>query len=189
MIRCPQGHYFDTARHGACPWCAKAEPLERIPTPSPGPASPPPGVTLPMPAPDPPAPLTVPDDSTPTETVRPGIRPALKNAVVGWLVCVRGSNAGRDYRIRPERNFIGRSASMDIPLESDESVARDRHAIVSFDPRTREFWIQPGDSSGMVYLNGGAVHVPQRLKERDTIEIGRTKLVFVPFVNDRFQWE
>lgn len=188
MIRCPQGHYFDTARHSSCPWCANAVPLENRPSPAPAPAASPPGVTLPMPGPESPPPA-VSAGSMVTETVRPGIGPEFKDAVVGWLVCVEGGNAGRDFRIRPERNFIGRSPSMDIALENDESVSRDRHAILTFDPRKKEFWIQPGDSSGMVYLNGGAVHVPQRLRERDTIEVGRTKLVFVPFVNEKFQWK
>ncbi len=22
MIRCPEGHFYDPAKHNACPWCA-----------------------------------------------------------------------------------------------------------------------------------------------------------------------
>ena len=36
--------------------------------------------------------------------------------VCGWLVCVEGPDKGRDFRIKTERNFIGRSTSMDIVI-------------------------------------------------------------------------
>lgn len=108
--------------------------------------------------------------------------------VVGWLVCVEGADKGRDYRIHTERNFIGRAQHMDICVSGDDSISRERHAILSFDPKKKQFWIQPGESTGLVYLNGDAVYVPMELKDRDLVELGQTKLMFLAFVNSSFQW-
>lgn len=108
--------------------------------------------------------------------------------VVGWLVCIEGPEKGRDWRLHAERNFIGRAPNMDVAIAGDETVSRDRHAILTFDPKKREFWVQPGESTGMVYLNGAAIYVPQPLRDHDIIELGHTKLVFVPFVSLNFQW-
>ena len=43
--------------------------------------------------------------------------------VCGWLVCISGADIGRDYRIKTERNFVGRSANMDIMINGDAYVS------------------------------------------------------------------
>jgi hypothetical protein len=108
--------------------------------------------------------------------------------VVGWLVCVDGPDRGRDFRIRAERNFIGRSRDMDVALTEDRSVSRDRHAILSFDPRTNVFVLTPGEGRGLVYHNGTSVLTPVELKAHDTIELGESTLRFVPLCGDDFLW-
>jgi hypothetical protein len=108
--------------------------------------------------------------------------------IVGWLVCVEGPDRGRDYRIKSERNFIGRSTKMDICISGDERISRDNHAIVAFDPRSADFRLFEGDARGLVYLNGSPVYVPTSLQPYDTIELGNSKLLFVPFCGERFQW-
>ena len=108
--------------------------------------------------------------------------------VVGWLVCVDGPEKGRDYRIRSEKNYIGRDASMDICISGDETISRENHAVISFNPRNIKFTIAPGTSRGLVYLNNDEVGVPIDLKPYDLIEIGQCKLLFVSFCNESFQW-
>jgi hypothetical protein len=114
--------------------------------------------------------------------------PAGADPVTGWLVCVLGPDRGRDYRIKIEKNFIGRSPSMDIAIQNDESISRERHAVVAFDPKKQAFWLAPGETAGLVYLNGELVQAPVQLKEHDTIELGNSKLVFIPFCGARYQW-
>lgn len=209
MVRCAEGHFYDPGKHAACPWCAKpldvggagvsdaseskTKPVQQPMGVAPEPAAPPPA---------PPA-ATAPAASSPaasslatspaasasgvTKRVAPkelGIDP-----VVGWLVCTDGKDKGRDYRVHTERNFIGRAPSQDICISGDDTISRERHAVLSYDPKKNEFWIQPGESTGLVYLNGDAVYVPQKLKCRDLIEIGQTRLCFMPFVNETFQWQ
>lgn len=109
--------------------------------------------------------------------------------VVGWLVCIEGIHSGEDFKIKSGRNFIGRSGDMNISLSGDRSVSRDKHAILTYDPRRCTFTIQPGESSELTYLNDDAVLVPTKLKLNDRIVIGESELIFVPFCSAEFNWE
>jgi hypothetical protein len=108
--------------------------------------------------------------------------------VVGWLVCLNGEEAGRSYELKNGRNFIGRSTSMDVVLK-DQSVSRDRHAIIVYEPKKREFIVQPGESKELFYLNEDVVLSAQKIKSFDKLIIGNTELYFVPFCSENFAWE
>ena len=116
-------------------------------------------------------------------------RPLGAEPVVGWLVCVNGPERGRDYRLHAGRNAIGRDPKMQVPLMGDARVSRDRHAVVSYDPRGNSFRVAPGEGAGLAYLNGGPVDGPLPLAAYDRIEVGETTLVFVPLCSDRFRWD
>jgi len=109
--------------------------------------------------------------------------------VVGWLVCVKGPNLGRDYRIRAARNRIGRDSLMDICVAGDNRVARDTHAMIVYAPRYNEFRLSLGPACDIVFLNGEFLDASAALRERDVIELGETSLQFVPFCGNRFQWK
>lgn len=108
--------------------------------------------------------------------------------VVGWLVCTKGAHFGEDFKIKSGRNFIGRAGNMNISLCSDKSVSRERHAILTYDPKSNSFMIQPGDSSELCYLNEELVLIPTKLNPYDRIYLGETELMFVPFCSDVFSW-
>jgi Inner membrane component of T3SS, cytoplasmic domain len=188
LKRCENGHYFDPAKHTTCPSCGvqniNFEPTRKkdeIKVADTQPAAPaaggaPAAAGKPRPA----------DDGKTVSLIhkKAGIDP-----VVGWLVCVEGADRGRDYRIRSEKNFIGRAEAMDIAIRGDETISRENHAVVSFNPKARQFKLHPGDSRGLVYLNGEEVDHPSTLKAGDHIELGQTKLLFVPLCDDTFNWE
>lgn len=111
------------------------------------------------------------------------------NPVTGWLVCIQGREKGRDYRIYSGNNFLGRSDVMDICIRGDDTISREKHACVSYDDKKNRFYIYQGDSRGLVYVNNEAVFIPQLLNPYDVIEVGKTKLLFVPFCTDKFIWE
>ncbi len=208
MQRCANGHYYDPTKHSTCPACGvdlDLGPNFTRPNPSPMAAVTPPvplgdvggtrrmgsNPNLPVTPAPPPIPVTPPVGlQQPGRTValyqgqKVGIEP-----VVGWLVCIAGPDRGRDYRIRPERNFIGRSKSQHICIESDEAISREKHAILTFNPKKRSFKIQPGESAGMVYVNDEDLDASKELQMFDEIEIGRTKLRFVPLCGPDFMWE
>jgi len=176
--RCDQGHFYDPSKHMNCPYCGVR------------------GLNLDETAPHRqgvedthrrggPAGLYRDEDGTVGVLSKAlGINP-----VVGWLVCVEGKNRGRDYRIRAENNFIGRSQRMHVCIENDESVSRDKHAVISYNPRKNSFKISPGGSSGLVFLNDEDIDSPAELKPYDMIQLGDTRLMFVPFCGDKFQWD
>lgn len=196
MKRCEKGHYYDASRTPECPYCngtcgsvnlnqsldqnqgniSKTMPLSQG-----NPSSPNISKTMPLEMPP-----SAKDNSNKTVALfkkETGIDP-----VVGWLVCVKGGDKGRDYRIHGERNFIGRSEKMDICIGGDETISREVHAIISYDMRKNTFRIYQGESKGIVYLNDEEVITAQVLKPYDSIEIGETKLLFIPFCEERFKW-
>lgn len=109
--------------------------------------------------------------------------------VVGWLVCVKGDYYGQSFVLKTGRNFIGRASNMDIVLAKDNSVSRDRHAIVLYEPKKREFLAQPGDSRSLFYLNDDVVLMTERLSKGDILTLGNTKLMFVPCCGPDFGWD
>jgi hypothetical protein len=136
MIRCTHGHFYDAAKHTSCPYCgvgadavegknaARSRSCERRRaragrSGSIGGSGGVGGSRL---------------TRAVFRDVSSGISP-----VVGWLVRVGGPDKGRDFRIHGEKNFIGSSPSMDIALTSDDSVSRDKHASVAYDPRQPAF--------------------------------------------------
>ncbi len=197
--RCERGHFYDPSKHLSCPHCGIPELAIDL------------GKTVPMSGPEPafnPAfrqagldqaeaartgpdsprtqPRGVADEGTTVGYLKSkiGLEP-----VVGWLVCIDGPDKGRDYRIKSQRNFIGRDPKMDICIPSDEQVSRENHAVISYDPRNNGFKLVPGDSRGITYLGGESVDFPVALKAYDLVEIGRSKLLFVPFCSEKFRWQ
>jgi hypothetical protein len=180
--RCSKGHYYDAAKHTACPYCGVAgldigktqgkrpeggdptEPKDRR-----GERGTDSGVTIGI----------LPD--------KIGIDPP-----VGWLVCIDGPDRGMDYRIRSENNSIGRDVTMKICVAGDENISREDHAFVSYDPESNSYYLVPGVARGLVYLNRGPVYGPTPLRPFDEIKLGRTTLLFVPLCGDfggkSFRW-
>ncbi len=193
MIRCQEGHFFDPQVHSSCPWCNKPLDFGGHAT---GPDMPA-GKTTPLRDPGMQAQSKPAAGGTPAVT--PGLSPGATrrmvheelgmDPVVGWLVCVDGPDRGRDYRIHSEKNFIGRAPTMDICIAGDEAISREKHATLSFEPKKQIFWLLPGEAMGLVYLNNDVLYSPAQLKARDILELGKTKLMLVPFVDESFRWE
>lgn len=191
MKRCNNGHFYDNTKHSACPFCGVSDLDVSATMPVRNPVSS--GVNQ-----APPSQAVskvektvargaVPSDNAKTVGImrsKMGFEP-----VVGWLVCVKGPGIGRDYRLKSEKNFIGRGANMDICIQDDNGISRANHAVVSYDPRNNKFMLYPGDGHGLVYLNGNEVFAPTELHRGNCIEIGETTLAFIPFCGEDFQWQ
>ena len=178
MIRCTEGHFYDPAKHHACPWCPK--PVEMATPNIPG------GKTTPLRVEVAAAPAAIPVGGKTVPLMRGGGK---VEPVVGWLVCVEGPDRGQDFRLHAAKNFVGRSPAMDVSVAGDETISRDKHAVVMFEPKQASFWLAPGESSGLVYCNGNVVHAAMELKAGDVIEVGKSKLALVPFVTEQFRWD
>lgn len=191
VIQCPNGHYYDTDKNSSCPWCGvqglDSEATVRFrgvsderTVPVGGPQF---DATVPL------RPHQIGASSPDGVTVaaikkRSGIDP-----VVGWLVCIEGPEKGRDYRIHTEKNFIGRSDTMDIALKGDDSISRSNHAVLTYDPRKRRFRISKHEGRGLVYVNGEEIDGRSALSSFDVIEMGDSKFLFVALCSEKFDWE
>ena len=109
--------------------------------------------------------------------------------VVGWLVCHQGPNQGRDYRIRSGYNNIGRDTSSQICIAGDDTIGRIEHAKIFYDLKNASFHLIAGSGRSGAYVNEQVVLQSTPLEAYDILEIGATKLVFVPFCGDRFRWD
>lgn len=111
------------------------------------------------------------------------------NPVVGWLVGIRGRHLGESFSLVTGRNTVGRGAGNDVVLSRDQAVSREKQCFILYEPKKRQFFIQPGESSSLTYLNNENVMAPLEIKAMDKIELGGTVLIFVPLCTERFDWE
>lgn len=175
LTRCDNGHYYDPRKHSSCPFCGVQNldiDIKKTMAKRPGSSA-----------------AGTPAPGTGGKTVGVFRKKLGIDPVVGWLVAVEGPERGNDYRITAERNFIGRSEKMDISIPGDETISRENHAIISYNPKNNSFRLFPGDSHGLVYLNDEEVITPVEMSDYDLIEIGETRLKFVPFCGEKFRWE
>ncbi len=112
-----------------------------------------------------------------------------KTLVVGWLVATKGIYTGESFPIISGRNFIGRNKNYSVNLEKDKTVSRSRHAIIIFEPKTRVFFVAPGDSTELFYLNDKVVLGSEEIKAYDRLKIGDTELLFIPLCGENFAWD
>lgn len=109
--------------------------------------------------------------------------------VVGWLVCIDGPEKGKDYHLWAKINKIGRSDKMDVCIRKDNTISKENHARLAYDPKHNSFQLIPADSINNIYLNDEPVYTPAKLSAYDVIELGESKVVFIPLCSDRFTWE
>jgi len=112
-----------------------------------------------------------------------------EDPVVGWLVVVDGPGKGKSLKLGYGMNSVGRAADERVPIDfGDEEISRKGHAALVYDPRGRKFYLQHGDGRNLTYLGENPVLQPTELLGGETIGIGNTKLVFVPFCGETFSW-
>lgn len=169
LTRCKNGHMFSSRRHGSlCPYCNVAVETNLNPSKN----------------------RAVNTSASEDEKTMPylgeteGVEP-----VTGWLVCIEGPPLGQDFKIYAEKNFIGRSDEMHIRILGDNTISRRNHAVIVYDPKQRNFYLLPGDASGLAYHNNQAVYSPVELQGYDVIQLGRSKFIFLPLCGVHFEWE
>ena len=108
--------------------------------------------------------------------------------VVGWLVCVEGPEVGKDYRLFGRINSIGRAEGNDVVLAQERTVSQKNHVRLAYDAKHNNFQLIPGEGTNVTYLNDEPLYVPQKLNAYDVLEMGDTKLIFVPLCSERFRW-
>ncbi len=116
----------------------------------------------------------------------------LELPVAGWLVIIEGPGKGRDFRLIQGDNKIGRNDDMEVCLNfgvySDETVSREAHATVVYDANANEFFVIRGSSRNLPMLNEKTIRSDQNMSSKDVLQVGQTKLLFVPLCGENFKW-
>lgn len=107
---------------------------------------------------------------------------------VGYLVCTKGEDFGRGFLLKSGNNTIGRSQAMDVVV-MDPKVSREKQAYVMYEPRKREFYVRPGEGSGLCYYNDELIMAPTKLQPYDKIGVGDTELMLIAVCGERFSWD
>jgi hypothetical protein len=123
---------------------------------------------------------------SPTVWVRGGEETTDRRPVAGWLVGIAGPCFGRSFEILRGRNSVGRSEANDISIKNDKRVSREKHMNIVYDPSGHGYYIEPGDSRGLVYCNGRIILAPTAVTGSDLIEIGGGRYVIQPLCGDYF---
>ena len=114
----------------------------------------------------------------------------MDDPVVGWLVVVEGPGKGRAGQLGYGSNSIGRGETDRIKLDfGDDQISRSGHAVVTYDPRGRKFYVQHGGGTNLTYLGDQPVLSPTELSALSHISIGNTVLRFVPLCGAEFDWQ
>lgn len=192
MQQCPNGHFYDQSKTPTCPYCSGASDSSGW-----NPANASVGRTAPMMQQsggfDSSIGRTMPvgaiDDDRRTEAVirkNIGIDP-----VVGWFVCIMGADKGRDYHIHDGNNAIGRGDKMDISIQGDSTISREDTATVSYIGKSKQYFLTAGKGRNIMLVNDAPLLPSQtrELKTRDILAFGETKLMFIPFCGEEFDWE
>lgn len=205
---CENGHAYD-ASLSSCPFCTN-EKIEKVDKTSPvdGAFAADPGIDIETPTqpvkngfdiipPTEPfsggsldeAGVTQPVSINPNSTIPMGtfhFRP-----VVGWLVCIEGPNRGVGYPIHPGYNYIGRTPDRDIYIPNDATISA-KQAWIAYDKSedglSDTFAFGPSEGTNTCRVNGKAQYSAVDLSPYDSIKLGNSKFLFVPFCSDKFRW-
>ncbi len=199
VVRCSNGHYYDNEKFSRCPHCGifadlnisqmkngtrRKENDEKTVAFAGG------------------GKLPVPEDSCRTVSLEEAIAAPGDDQktigyfsdshgndfVTGWVVCVKGPERGRDYRLYHGFNQVGRGLGMSVCLTADGMVSRENHCAIVYDAKENQFHLVP-EGGNTVLLNGTVIRGPEIIHTGDQIGVGGSVLEFVAFCREGRIWE
>lgn len=112
---------------------------------------------------------------------------ALSSLVVGWLVIVAGPGRGTVLPLNYGVNDMGRGAGARLRLDfGDEMIATENQAAIIYTMRSRRFYLQSVATG--TWLDGHMIRESVELKGGETLQVGQTRLRFVPLCGTGFDW-
>lgn len=108
---------------------------------------------------------------------------------VGYLVFTEGAYRGATVMLKEGVNTIGRSQSMDIVLEREDTVSRNRHTSITYNAEDGLFLLEPaGKNQNPVCIDGCKITENSILHNYAYIQIGACHCIFIALCGDGFQW-
>lgn len=192
VVRCGQGHYYDDEKFSRCPHCGIFTNLNL----SGGQEAEDDGKTVALDEQP-----RLPEDDSRTVALESSSLPSDdqktvgycsadegNDYVTGWLVCIRGPEKGRDYRLHHGFNRIGRGYGMSVCVVDDIHISRENHCSVVYDDRSNSFSLVPSGGN-LVYMGGDSVMSPVGLSTGDVICMGDSEFEFIAFCREGRVWE
>lgn len=189
IVRCKKGHHYDSEKFSMCPYCGifvedeEDKTIGLVNRDKTG---------------------IFDDDKTvamkPLDSVNPDIsdqddktigiykKEKGSNFIAGWLVCLKGPEKGRDYRLYHGFNRVGRDYTLEVAVMEDPSISREASLAIVYDGRGNQFYAVQ-QSGGIAYLNGALLEAPKAIKTGDTIETGKSAFEFIAFCREGRVWE
>ena len=110
--------------------------------------------------------------------------------VVGWLVIIAGPGQGGVVTLGMGVNSMGRDRTERVSLDyGDAMISRTNHCAISYDPRSRKFYVQHGGGINLTYANEEPVLALRELEPATHLQLGNTVLRFVPLCGEGFSWD
>lgn len=107
--------------------------------------------------------------------------------VVGWLAIIAGPGRGEVLPLNYGVNDIGRGAGVRVRLNyGDAMIGADNQAAIIYTARARRFYLQ--SVAAETWLNGRLVRSSEELTGGEVLQLGQTRLRFVPLCGPDFDW-
>lgn len=114
----------------------------------------------------------------------------MQDPVVGWLVITSGPGKGLGLKLGIGMNAIGRDPTNRIALDyGDQKISREKHCVVTFEPKRRVFYIQHEGGTNLTYVGDAVVLQTQQLHNGEIVQIGDTEMRFIAFCGEDFSWD
>lgn len=189
VVKCNNGHFYDSIKYGECPHCSNGvnkvrketfvDDIDKFKIRKPYTSSQIDVQTVS---------LDIETPSSDGKTV--GIYSFSEGTqlLTGWLVSIKGLTKGRDFKLYNGWNRIGRSADMDVYIPEDNKISLKGHASIVFDSKAGKFFLV-NQSGSLTYLNNQYVADSIVINTGDKITIGHTELIFIAFCTEGRKWE
>ena len=107
--------------------------------------------------------------------------------VVGWLAIVAGPGRGEVLPLHYGVNDIGRGTGSRVKLDfGDATIVSDNQAAIIYTARSRRFYLQ--SIAAEAWINGRPVRASEELAGGEVLQLGQTRLRFVPLCGPDFDW-
>lgn len=134
-----------------------------------------------------PRPGLSPAAAVPAATAPVAASDALINPVVGWLAIIAGPGRGTVLPLSYGVNDIGRGAGAKVRLDfGDPAIALENQAAIIYTAGSRHFYLQ--SVAAETRLNGQPGAASVALTSGDLLQLGQTRLRFVPLCGPDFDW-
>ena len=110
---------------------------------------------------------------------------------------IGGEDKGVDFHLNYDYTYIGRgfvsgenSKEVGVKLSDQSLTRKSATACVLYEVKKHEFYVSNClGAEKPTYLNGELVSGFNKLAAGDVIEVGNSKLLFVPLCTEKFAWE